>query len=282
MRLLIASVVLSALLAVPAGAQPAPSSTDDFKPSVGQAGKDVIWVPTPDALVTAMLKAAKTTRDDLVYDLGAGDGKIAIAAAKEFGARAVGIEYDPKMADFARANVLRAGVADKVTIVTGDIFVEDFSKATVVTLYLLPQLNIKLRPQILAMKPGTRVVSHQFHMGEWEPDETLKVEFRDAYLWIVPANVAGTWSLRETRGNVEASVNIVQQFQRIGGTSTAGGKTQPLLGPVVAGNAVEFTFAAADGRLQRARATVDGDTMTGDLLWSGTSSQFVARRVKAP
>jgi SAM-dependent methyltransferase len=278
---LLAPLFACLLLAGIATAQPA-APTEEYRPSVGQAGKDVIWVPTPDALVTRMLQAARTTRNDLVYDLGAGDGKIAIAAAREFGAYAVGIEYDPKMAEHARANVRKAGVEDKVKIVTGDIFVEDFSKATVVTLYLLPQLNQKLRPQILAMKPGTRVVSHQFHMGEWEPDETMKVEFRDAYLWIVPADVAGSWTLKETRGSVEATVIVVQQFQRIGGTSTAGGRTQPLLGASVAGNVVEFTFAAADGRLQRARAAVDGDTMAGDLLWSGTSSPFTARRTRPP
>ena len=126
-----------------------------------------------------------------MYDLGAGDGKIPIAAAKQFGARAVGIEYNPDMAELARRNAKRAGVDDLVTIITGDIFKEDFSKATVVTMYLLPDLNLKLRPMILKMKPGTRVTSHQFHMGDWEPDETLTQEYRDAYVWIVPADVAG-------------------------------------------------------------------------------------------
>ena len=151
-----------------------PTSPRPVKPA-----KDVVWVPTPDAMVTRMLEAVKTTKDDIVYDLGSGDGKIPIAAAKQYGAKATGIEYNPEMAEFARRNVKRAGVENLVNIITGDIFVEDFSKATVVTMYLLPQLNVKLRPIILAMKPGTRVTSHQFDMGDWEPDQQLKVEARD-------------------------------------------------------------------------------------------------------
>jgi len=278
-RIPLVSLFLVAFLNGAAGAQPAaPPPAEEYKPSVGQAGKDVIWVPTPDALVTMMLQATKTTKDDLVYDLGAGDGKIPIAAAKEFGATAVGIEYNPQMAEHARTNVKKAGVEDRVRIITGDIFVEDFSKATVVTMYLLPELNLKLRPRILAMKPGTRVASHQFHMGEWDPDETLKIDYRDAFVWIVPARVDGTWTLKETRGSVEATVSVSQQFQRIGGTATVGGKTQQLLGAYVRGANVGFTFAGPDGRLYSVQGTVDGDTMSGELHWIGTTSPFTARR----
>lgn len=138
------------------------SGGDDlYKPTVGQEGKDVIWVPTNDALVRVMLQTAKVTPNDLVYDLGAGDGKIAIAAARDYGATAVGIEYNPDMAALAQRNAERAGVADKVKVIHGDIFEEDFSNATVVTLYLLPHLNMKLRPTLLDMKPGTRIVSNK-------------------------------------------------------------------------------------------------------------------------
>ena len=167
-RLAFALVALA--LALPGAAQVKPGD-EVYQPTPGQAGKDVVWIPTPDALVTRMLEAVKTTKDDVVYDLGSGDGKIPIAAAKEYGAKAVGIEYNPEMAELARRNVKRAGVDNLVSIITGDIFVEDFSKATVVTMYLLPQLNVKLRPTILEMKPGTRVTSHQFDMGDWEPDQ---------------------------------------------------------------------------------------------------------------
>ena len=199
-RLAVALVAVA--LALPGAAQVKPEQDEVYQPTPGQAGKDVVWIPTPDALVTRMLEAVKTTKDDLVYDLGSGDGKIPIAAAKQYGAKAVGIEYNPEMAEFARRNVKRAGVENLVNIITGDIFVEDFSKATVVTMYLLPQLNVKLRPIILGMKPGTRVTSHQFDMGDWEPDQHLKVESRDAYVWIVPAAVGGEWVLKDEQGVV--------------------------------------------------------------------------------
>ena len=143
---------------------------DGFKPVKGQVGKDVMWLPTPQDMVDKLLTVAEVTPKDIVYDLGAGDGVISITAAKRFGARSVGIEYDQKMADFARKNTQLAGVADKVKIIRGDIFVEDFSEATVVTLYLLPELNLQLRPTLMKMKPGTRIVSNTFDMQEWTPD----------------------------------------------------------------------------------------------------------------
>ena len=171
---------------------PAPQYGDEiYRPNMGQTGKDVIWIPTPDTLVTKMLQAAKTNETDVVYDLGAGEGKIPIAAARDFKARSVGIEYNPDMAALAKRNAERAGVADKVKIIAGDIFENDFSEATVVTLYLLPELNVKLRPSILKMRPGTRVVSHAFHMRDWEPDDVIYDNEREAFLWIVPATIAG-------------------------------------------------------------------------------------------
>jgi len=250
-------------LALPASAQP--QAPDAYNPSVGQAGKDVVWVPTPDAVVTRMLEAVKTTKDDIVYDLGSGDGKIPIAAAKIYGAKATGIEYNPEMAEFARRNVKRAGVEQQVNIITGDIFVEDFSKATVVTMYLLPQLNVKLRPTILAMKPGTRVTSHQFDMGDWEPDQHLKIDTRDAFVWIVPAPVAGDWSLKDERDVLSATLNLVQRYQRLGGTITVAGKTQPLLGAWMDGDKLGFSFVDGEGALQAVRMTVAGSSMAGSL-----------------
>jgi SAM-dependent methyltransferase len=261
-RWIIGLVAVAAALS--SAAQPSPQLGDDiYQPRLGQPGKDVIWLPTPDALVTQMLRAAKTTSSDLVYDLGSGDGRIPVAAAKQFGARAFGIEYNAEMAELARRNVERAGVTGRVTIITGDIFKEDFSKATVVTLYLLPDLNLQLRPTILKMKPGTRVVSHMFHMGEWEPDESFKVDERDAHLWIVPADVAGRWTLREVEGPWEAQIDISQKFQRIGGTITRRGTAQPLLGAWITGNQIIFTFVDTDGGVRHVRALVDGNTMEG-------------------
>src|ERR1700704_3390650 len=170
-----------------------------YQPQVGQSGKDVIWVPTPDEVVDRMLTMAQVTPQDFVMDLGAGDGKIAIAAAKKFGARAVGIEYNPDMVKHANANATAAGVAGngqgKALIRQADIFQTDFTQATVITLYLLPALNMKLRPQLLAMRPGTRIASHSFTMEDWEADEISSVDGRRASFWVGPANVQGGWSL---------------------------------------------------------------------------------------
>lgn len=273
------TLLLALFVATTAMAQTKTELGDEvYQPTVGQAGKDVIWVPTPDALVTKMLQAVKTTKDDLVFDLGSGDGKIPIAAAKEFGATAVGIEYNADMAELARRNVKRAGVDGKVRIVTGDIFKEDFSKATVVTMYLLPDLNLKLRPIILKMKPGTRVTSHQFHMGDWEADEKLNIEFRDAYVWYVPADVAGEWALKEESGGFEGVVTLAQRYQRVGGTITTGGKTQPLLSPTLTGDKLAFSFVDNENNLRTVKTTVSGPTMSGDLSWFGRSTNVSARR----
>jgi|KBSSwiStaDraftv2_1062776.scaffolds.fasta_scaffold695007_1 SAM-dependent methyltransferase len=237
---------------------------ETYEPKPGQPGKDVVWVPTPDAMVSRMLEVVKTTKDDLVYDLGSGDGKIPIAAAKDYGAKAIGIEYNPEMADFARRNVKRAGVEPLVEIITGDIFVEDFSKATVITMYLLPALNVKLRPIILAMKPGTRVTSHQFDMGDWEPDQHFVIEGRDGYMWVVPATVGGQWALKDESGSFSGTLNLVQRYQRLGGTITLAGKTQPLLGAWIDADKLGFSFIDAD-RLLSAKMSVGGSGMSGTL-----------------
>jgi hypothetical protein len=184
---------------------------------IGNEGKDVIWVPTHDRLVTAMLRAADTKPDDYVIDLGAGDGKIPIAAAKEFGARALGVEYDERMVQLARCYVEAEGLAERVEIRQADIFETDLSAATVLTLYLLPKLNKKLRPTILELAPGTRVVSNRFDMGRWQPDRTIAVEgvANEAYLWIVPARVAGTWTFEEESGENRFTVRFEQRFQKL-------------------------------------------------------------------
>jgi SAM-dependent methyltransferase len=214
-----ALLVLGFLAAAAAHAQ--------FQPQVGQAGKDVIWVPTPDDVVERMLTMAQVTAKDLVMDLGAGDGKIAIMAARKFGARAIGIEYNPEMVKYANANAKAAGVAGegvgKAVIRHGDIFATDFTQANVITLYLLPGLNMKLRPQLLAMRPGTRVVSHSFSMDDWEADEISTLDGRRAYFWLVPANVMGNWSL-ELQGpgaTQKLDLTLEQVFQKISGSAPA-------------------------------------------------------------
>jgi hypothetical protein len=236
-----------------------------FQPQVGQAGKDVIWVPTPDDVVERMLTMAQVTPNDFVWDLGAGDGKIAIMAAKKFGARAVGVEYNPDMVKHANENAQKAGVAGtgqgKATIRHGDIFATDFSQATVITLYLLPALNMKLRPQLLSMRPGTRVVSHSFSMEDWEADEISTLDGRRAYFWVVPATVMGTWSL-EVNGQRNDMV-FEQTFQKVSGTLA--------LGPLHAGlrdvklRGTQISFAYVDqGRLRRDfTGRVSGGRMEG-------------------
>lgn len=236
----------------------------DYKPQVGQSGKDVVWVPTPDEIVQRMLRLAKVTPQDTVYDLGAGDGKIAIAAGK-IGATSVGIEYNPDMAKLAQCYVQAENLDGKTRIIQGDVFKEDFSKASVVTMYLLPELNLRLRPTILNMKPGTRVTSHQFTMGDWEPDETAEVDYRTAYLWIVPAKVDGTWTVREQGSSNAYTVNLNQKYQKITGDVAAGSAKQPLVGATVRGEEIRFAFNDDKGVTRTLTGTVRGNELTGTL-----------------
>ena len=213
---------------------------DQYKPRVGQEGKDVVWVPTTNELLAIMLKTAKVNSNDLVYDLGSGDGRIAIAAAKDFGARAVGIEFNPAMAKLAQRNVDRSGVGNRVKIINGDIFKEDFSKATVVTMYLLPDLNIALRPTILKMKPGTRVTSHAFNMGDWDADVEIDTPAK-AYYWVVPAPVEGEWLISGMEPK-RTILKLSQHYQKIGGTLQIGDDSQALLNPKLDGATLSFTY----------------------------------------
>ena len=255
LRLLLVSVLLLA----------APSYAQKFEPHVGQAGKDVIWVPTPDEVVDRMLTMAQLGPNDIHFDLGAGDGKIAIAAAKR-GAVATGIEYNPDMAKYANERAQAAGVAGvgpgKAIIRQADIFVTDFSKATVITLYLLPTLNMKLRPQILSMKPGTRVVSHSFTMEDWEADEISTLNGRKAYFWLVPAQVGGSWNLEA--GSQRGEIVIEQTFQKINGwvnlskTVQGGLREARLRGPDIA-----FAYVDQSGMRREFTGKVDGKRMEG-------------------
>jgi SAM-dependent methyltransferase len=232
-----------------------------FQPEIGQAGKDVIWVPTPDSLVKAMLTVADVEPDDYVVDLGSGDGRIAIAAAKDFGARAQGIEYNPDMVALARRNAQKAGVASKVTFRQADIFETDFSDATVVTMYLLPSLNLKLRDTILKMRPGTRVVSNAFTMGDWEPERTITTDDATGYYWVVPANVAGRWAFEV--GTDRFAAELGQQYQKL--VIARGG---PLTDGQVNGTAISLTRAG--GRVLE--GVIRGDQMQG--------GGWVATRIK--
>lgn len=246
-----------------------------YTPHIGQDGKDVIWVPTDDALVERMLEMAKVTKDDLVYDLGAGDGKIAIAAAKKFGARAVGVEYNPDMVKLAQCLAEVEGVAGRARIIQGDIFETDFRDATVVTLYLLPSLNLRLRPTLLDMKPGTRVVSHSFTMDDWTPDQEAEMQGGNAYLWIVPAKVAGTWTFREQNGTGQFVAKLDQTFQEL--KVTAGNRGQKLTEGRL--NGAEIEFIVDDGR-ERAevKGRVNGDRIEAKVTRNGKTTNYIGTR----
>ena len=228
------SLVLSLTLAGGfAQAQPA----KEYQPEVGQAGKDVVWVPTPQALVDKMLEMAKVTPKYYVIDLGSGDGRTVITAAKR-GSKALGIEYNPDMVELSKRNAAKEGVSDKATFMKADLFESDFSQAQVITMFLLPSINLKLRPKILDLKPGTRIVSNSFDMEEWKPDETANVEgctnWCTAHLWIVPAKVNGTWKLPQ------GELAIKQTFQMITGTLKNGNVTAPISGKLN-GDQISFT-----------------------------------------
>ena len=261
------------LAAAPGYAQQAPSESKEFVPQSGQAGKDVVWVPTPDAVVERMLRMARVGPKDYVIDLGSGDGRTVIMAAQKFGARAMGIEYNPDMVALSNRNAQKAGLGDKVKFVKADLFETDFSQATVITMYLLPAINIKLRPKILDMRPGTRIASHAFNMEDWQPDQTATVEGRDAYLWIVPAKVAGRWKLAVPAGNGEQAwqVTLEQQFQKISGKAELADKSFNLADARLRGTAIQFSFVDGNGVKREFSGTARGDRMEGTTQTQGAA-----------
>jgi SAM-dependent methyltransferase len=237
-------------------AQPAKS----YEPQVGQEGKDVVWVPTPQALVDKMLDMAKVSPNDYVIDLGSGDGRTVITAAKR-GAKAHGIEYNPDMVELAKRNAAKEGVSDKATFIKADLFESDFSQAQVITMFLLSSINMKLRPKILDLKPGTRIVSNTFDMGEWKPDETARADgcstYCTAYLWVVPAKVDGTWKLPN------GELTLKQTFQMISGTLKSGNVIAPVNGKL---DGEQITFTAGEGQYS---GRVNGNSMEGSLKSGG-------------
>lgn len=236
------------VLAAGVCAQPAKKG---FEPQVGQEGKDVIWVPTPQGLIDKMLDMAKVTSVDYVMDLGSGDGRTVIAAAKR-GARATGIEYNSDMVELSKRNAEKEGVAGKANFMKADLFESDFSQATVITMYLLPTINMKLRPKILDLKPGTRIVSHAFTMDEWSADQTDSFDGRTAYLWIVPAKVEGAWQF------ALGELSLTQTFQVVTGTLKASGNTIKITNGKLRGDQLSFSAGNSEytGR-------VNGSTIEG-------------------
>jgi len=259
-RFALTMAALTTVAALTAGAQ-APDTQKPFEPQVGQAGKDVVWVPTPQALVDKMLDMAKVTPKDFVMDLGSGDGRTVITAARR-GARAMGIEYNPDMVALSQKNAAAARVGDKATFVKADLFETDLSKADVITMFLLPSINMKLRPKILDLKPGTRVVSNTFTMEDWQADETFTVtdgcesSWCTALFWIVPAKVTGSWQMPQ------GELKLTQSFQMVNGTlgpNTVEGRLR--------GDEITFTVNGA-----KYIGKVAGNSMTGSApnAWKAT------------
>jgi len=258
------------VIAVSVFAQAQPTK-EPFQPQVGQEGKDVVWVPTPQALVDKMLDMAKVTPKDYVIDLGSGDGRTVITAAKR-GARALGIEYNPDMVELSKRNAANEGVSDKANFVKADLFESDFSQATVITMFLLPEINLKLRPRILDLKPGTRIVSNSFTMGEWTADETATLSggctsWCTALFWIVPAKAEGTWQLRQ------GDLTLKQDFQLISGTLRSGSNTMPITNGRLRGDQISFSAGGAQytGR-------VNGNAIEGTVKSGGSNSKWNATR----
>jgi hypothetical protein len=258
---------LLCLLAAGVCAQPAKK---DFEPQVGQEGKDVIWVPTPQGLIDKMLDMAKVTPADYVMDLGSGDGRTVIAAAKR-GARATGIEYNPDMVELSKKSADKAGVAEKATFMKADLFESDLSQATVITMYLLPTINLKLRPKILDLKPGTRIVSHAFTMDDWTADQTDSFDGRTAYLWIVPAKIEGTWQL------AQGELSLTQSFQMVNGTFKTGNTILVVRNGKLRGD--QISFAAGNTEYN---GRVSGNSMEGTTRGAATGAWNATRTGAKP
>jgi len=261
-----------------AQAQPAPKP---FEPSIGQDGKDVVWVPTSQELVDKMLDLAKVTPSDYVIDLGSGDGRTVITAAKR-GARALGIEYNPDMVELSKRSAVSEGVAGKASFAKADLFESDFSQATVITMFLLPDINLKLRPKILGLKPGTRIVSNTFTMGEWQEDGTATAGdessnyYRTARLWIVPAKVEGTWQL------AQGELTLRQSFQIVTGTLKTASNNLQITNGRLRGDQLSFSAGGAvySGRVSGSR--IEGSVKAGSAVSSWSATLRAVNPVSSP
>lgn len=265
-------IILSFLMMAATVFGQAQKSSSGYVPEVGQQGKDVVWVPTPQELVNKMLEIAEVTPKDFVIDLGSGDGRTVITAAK-LGAKALGVEYNPDMVNLSRENAKREGVAEKAEFIQADLYATDLSKATVITMFLLPEINLKLRPKLLDLKPGTRIVSNTFTMGDWEEDYKVTTEenwnsWNTAYLWIIPAKVGGTWKL----GNSELS--LTQEYQMVRGTLNSGGKSSLVNDGRLRGDLITFTINGDNYTGHVSDGTMKGTYTTasegGNSVWAAT------------
>ncbi len=270
-QVLLISCLLLIAMSVTAQTQPGGS---EYEPRVGQEGKDVIWVPTALTLVNKMLDMAKVTPTDYLIDLGSGDGRTVITAAKR-GARALGIEYNPDMVALSKQHAAKEGVSDRAQFVQADLFESDFTRATVLTMFLLPEINLKLRSQILDLKPGTRIVSNSFDMEEWKADQVVAVKpeegcasYCTAYLWIVPAKVEGAWKLPQ------GELTLKQQFQMISGKLQSGARATQITDGRLNGDEISFTVGDT-----KYTGRVSGNTMQGTFKTNEKTADWSATRI---
>jgi SAM-dependent methyltransferase len=265
----ISTIAIALIWAAPAAAQ----TPQEYKPQIGQAGKDVVWVPSPPEMVERMLDLARVTPQDLVVDLGSGDGRNVIAAAKR-GARGLGVEFNPDLVELSRRTAASAGVADRASFVQGDMYEADISQATVLALFLLPENLRKLTPKFLDLKPGTRIVANTFGIAGWDPEETVRIEgecrsWCEAMLYIVPAKVTGTWTLPEGR------LTLKQDFQKISGAVAAGEESRPIENASLRGPEITFSVGS---RVYAGR--VSGDVLEGTVTAGGREQRFTAKRTE--
>ena len=237
-------------------------------PTLGQVSKDSVWVPTPERMIRRLLQMADTTKDDVVVDLGAGDGRIPIYAARHFGARGVAVELEANLVRVAREAAARQGVAQRVRVVQQDLFDADLSAATVVALYISPGAMERLKPRLAGLRPGTRIVSHQFDLGDWEPDERIEVEGRKGYLWVVPAALEGRW--RVSIPGQEFRLTLERRYQKLSATAERGGADVQVLGARVRGNEVGFSAFDRDGEARNYTGRLVDGRLGGEArAWDG-------------
>lgn len=249
------------------------TGSDNYEPELGQAGKDVVWFPTPHQLVDVMIKMADLTSDDYLLDLGSGDGRIVIAAAKK-GIRATGVEYNRDLVEYSEQYAEREGVADKTDFVEADLFEYDMSKATVITMFLLPEINRQLKPKLLDLRPGTRIITNSFSMQDWPFDRMEEIDdqtinWNTAFMWIVPARVEGEWTFKD------GEMYLIQNYQMLQGNMTVGGQSYPISNGKLEGSIIRFTCNGVNYE-----GTVSNSTITGTAETSGQSTPWEAVKTR--
>jgi hypothetical protein len=245
-------------------------------PEIGQVSKDSVWVPTPERMIRRLLQMADTTKDDVVIDLGSGDGRFPIYAAKHFGARGIGVELENNLIEISHRGAKEQGVSARVEFRQQDLFQADLSTATVVALYISPGAMTRLKPKLLDLKPGTRVVSHSFRLDDWQPDESITVEDRAGHLWVVPARVEGNWQV-SLPGDV-FNMKVERLYQKLTTSGERAGKPINVIGARLRGTEIRFTSFDRDGNVRHFSGRVEGDRMSGTS--EGDGRGWVASRVR--